>query len=194
MCTQVTTWACSSAKSCTLKEAIYTSHVSGTRVSASPVRLHEDDSDETNSAEFSRRHVLIRVMRATMELAWYFGHSRRFRGRARMRGRRLSGQEDYGPIQVGSVWQMRPDHRLLTDTQMTGFRRSRFQRGTENEGERLGLLVARAWAIATKTCPFSFGPSVRDAASPSCPGPGVQCHLLDSTSRLVDGLTYCALL
>lgn len=142
-------------------------------------------------SRFSRQRVLISVMSMTMDLACtrYFWRSRRFCGRVRMRGRRLSGQEDYGPIQVASAWQMRPDHRLLTDGQMTGFRRSRFQWGTENEGERLGLLVARAWATATRTCPFSLCPSVRDAASPSCPGPVAQCHLLDNCSQLLHVLS-----
>lgn len=40
--------------------------------------------------------------------------------------------------------------------------------------------MARAWATATRTCPFSFGPSVRDAASGGRPGPVAQCHLLDN--------------
>lgn len=74
-------------------------------------------------SELFRQHMLISVMCVSMDLAHarYFWHSRRFRGRARMRGRRLSGQEDDGPIQVVLAWQMRPDHRLLTDGQMTGF-------------------------------------------------------------------------
>lgn len=136
------------------------------------MHLHLKISFETKCPQYSRQHVLISATSVTMDLACtrYFWRSRRFRGRARMRGRRLSGQEDYGPIQVVSAWQMRPDHRLLTDMQMTGFWRSRFQQGTENEGERLGLLVARAWATATRTCPFSLCPAVRDAASPICPG------------------------